>query len=80
MSVARLLLFGQARESAGTAHDEVEGATVAEVVGAACARYGERFSEVAAICKVWVNGEPVGPEDPVRDVDEVALLPPVSGG
>jgi molybdopterin converting factor small subunit len=29
---------------------------------------------------VWVNGEPASPNDPVRDDDEVAVLPPVSGG
>jgi molybdopterin converting factor small subunit len=78
--VPRLLLFGQAREAAGTTHDEVEGGSVAEVVAAACARYGERFSEVVPICRVWVNGEPVPEEHMLCEGDEVALLPPVSGG
>jgi molybdopterin converting factor small subunit len=80
MRVPRLLLFGQAREAAGTAHDEVEGGNVAEVVSAACSRYGVRFSEVAAICRVWVNGEPASPGRALCDGDEVAMLPPVSGG
>jgi molybdopterin converting factor small subunit len=80
MSVARLLLFGQAREAAGIAKDEVEGATVAEAVSAACSRYGVRFSEVSVICRVWVNGEPAPPEHVLHDGDEVAMLPPVSGG
>jgi sulfur-carrier protein len=31
-------------------------------------------------CKVWVNGEPATSTDPVGDRDEVAVLPPVSGG
>jgi len=29
---------------------------------------------------VWVNGEPAEPDVPVGETDEVALLPPVSGG
>jgi len=30
--------------------------------------------------KVWVNGEEVPLSHPVGDNDEVAVLPPVSGG
>ncbi len=75
-----LWLFGPAREAAGTARDEVAGGTVAEVVTAACARYGEHFSDVAATCGVWVNGDTVPLDRALCDTDEVALLPPVSGG
>jgi molybdopterin converting factor small subunit len=31
-------------------------------------------------CRVWRNGEPAEREDAVTDDDEVAILPPVSGG
>ncbi|MFP5489064.1 MAG: MoaD/ThiS family protein [Acidimicrobiia bacterium] len=31
-------------------------------------------------CRIWVNGEPAGPDDPVGTADELAVLPPVSGG
>ena len=31
-------------------------------------------------CRIWVNGEEVTPETPVTERDEVAILPPVSGG
>jgi molybdopterin converting factor small subunit len=31
-------------------------------------------------CKVWVNGDPAEPSTPVGIADEVAVLPPVSGG
>lgn len=43
-------------------------------------RYGDRFAEVLATAKVWKNGEPAADDDPVSDDDEVAVLPPVSGG
>ena len=33
-----------------------------------------------ATAKIWCNGEPAEPGDPVTDADEVAVLPPVSGG
>jgi molybdopterin synthase sulfur carrier subunit len=53
---------------------------VAGVLAAACARYGEPFASVLASSKVWLNGEPAEPGDSVQDTDEVAVLPPVSGG
>jgi len=31
-------------------------------------------------CQVWCNGEPTAPNAPVGDDDEIAVLPPVSGG
>lgn len=78
--MARLRLFGQAREAACTASDEVPGDCVAEVVAAATHRYGDDFARLAAICRVWVNGEEALPTTAVGADDEVALLPPVSGG
>jgi molybdopterin synthase catalytic subunit len=58
----------------------VPGTTVADVLAAAEARYGAPFSALLPRCRVWVNGEPAHPGDPVSDQDEVAVLPPVSGG
>jgi sulfur-carrier protein len=78
--VARLRLFASARVAAGLGEDDVPGATVAEVLDAATARYGGAFAEVLASCKVWVNGEQAEPDTAVGDTDEVAVLPPVSGG
>lgn len=75
-----LRLFAAAREAAGTATDEVPGVTVEEVLAAARARYGPQFSAVLDASKVWRNGEPAGTSDPVGEGDEVAVLPPVSGG
>jgi molybdopterin converting factor small subunit len=53
---------------------------VAAVLESAVAQFGPGFAEVLATCAVWVNGEPAQPTDEVRDDDEVAILPPVSGG
>ena len=75
-----LRLFAAAREAAGTARDDVPGATVGDVLAEARARYGDRFAAILDGSRVWVNGEPADPADAVVDTDEVAVLPPVSGG
>ncbi len=79
-AVAVLRLFAGAREAAGTARVEVEGDDVAAVLDAAVERFGARFAAVLATSKVWVNGEPADRTHPVSPRDEVAVLPPVSGG
>ena len=78
MAVVRL--FARAREIAGRGRDEVDGDTVAEVVAAAAARYGSAFVELLPTCRIWLNGDEVDPSTPVGAGDEVAVLPPVSGG
>lgn len=78
--MAVLRLFAAARTAAGTARDLVPGGTVAEILASATERYGDGFAAVLPSCSVWVNGEPADGADPVGDGDEVAVLPPVSGG
>lgn len=53
-----------------------------EIIEVACAQFGPAFAEVAKISRIWVNGE-----EPIEGLgtlitagDEVAVLPPVSGG
>ena len=75
-----LRLFASARDAAGTGRDVVPGGTVAEVLAEARARYGDRFAAVLEDSRVWVNGDSVPEDTPVGDADEVAVLPPVSGG
>lgn len=78
--MAKLRLFAQAREAAGTSEVECDGTTVADVLGHAVAMFGPGFADVVAMSKVWVNGEEVPVSHRVGDNDEVAVLPPVSGG
>lgn len=75
-----LRLFAQAREAAGTNSADIAGATVAEVLRNATQQFGQGFADVVSSSKVWVNGEEVPMSHPVGDNDEVAVLPPVSGG
>jgi len=78
--VAHLRLFASAREAAGTSRDTVSGSTVGEVLSIATERFGPSFDDVLRSCKVWVNGEAADRSTPVTDDDEIAVLPPVSGG
>jgi molybdopterin synthase sulfur carrier subunit len=78
--VVTLRLFAAAREAAGTGKDAVDGGTVDEVLTAATVRYGSRFAEVLPTCRIWVNGDEASGDVAVAPGDEVAVLPPVSGG
>ena len=50
------------------------------MLAAARARYGDGFAAVLGQSRVWLNGESVDEDAAVTDTDEVAVLPPVSGG
>src|SRR5574340_796168 len=78
----RVLFFGMLREVAGTAEqrfDLAEGATAGDVFNACAARF-PRMREMASSIVVARNQEFSRPGDAVREGDEIALLPPVSGG
>ena len=78
--MAKLRLFASAREAAGTRDDAFDGATVGAVLDAAVAKYGADFAGVLSTAAVWCNGDPVERDHAVGPADEVAVLPPVSGG
>jgi molybdopterin converting factor small subunit len=78
--VARLLLLGPAHEAAGTKYDEIDADTLDGVLAAAVARYGEGFRSILDVSQVWLNGKPTPRDTPVGPYDEIAVLPPVSGG
>jgi sulfur-carrier protein len=73
-------LFAALREMAGAGRVEAEGDTVGEVVGALSERFGERFASVASAGSVVVDGERADASAALSEGQEVALLPPVSGG
>jgi MoaD family protein len=76
----KVRLFAALRELAGASEVEAEGRSAGEVVDALSGRFGERFAQIAAVGSVVVNGERASRTTAVAAGDEVALLPPVSGG
>ena len=73
-------LFAALRELAGTGSLDAVGRTTGDVADALAAEYGERFAKIVAVSTFVVNGERADRGTPVADGDEVAILPPVSGG
>lgn len=79
-----LLLFASIREAAGTPRATVDGDTVGAALKDATERYGDRFAAILDHCSVLVADEQVERttwwDRPVSPADEIAVLPPVSGG
>jgi diacylglycerol kinase family enzyme/molybdopterin converting factor small subunit len=78
--VARVRLFAALRDLAGEREIDVEGATVEEIVGALTEKFGDRFGAIARSGSAVVDGERVEWTHRLNGTEEVALLPPVSGG
>jgi molybdopterin synthase catalytic subunit/molybdopterin synthase sulfur carrier subunit len=76
----RVRLFGPVADAAGTKSDFLDGTSIEEVLNEAKLRYGPRFVERLQVCRIWVNGEMPLPDVPLHENDELAVLPPVSGG
>ncbi len=82
--MARVVLrcFAAAREAAGRGTDEFDADSLGELLSDAGARFGPTWTAVLATARVWVNGDeaPDGASTRLSDGDEIAVLPPVSGG
>lgn len=78
--------FASIRERLDCAHETLEAsaatATVGDVVTALVARHGEAWKRVLQDERILVavNQEVSNPAAAVRDGDEVAFFPPVTGG
>jgi MoaD family protein len=80
MTHVRVRLFAALRDVAGASEVEGSGATAGAVLDDLCARYGERFAKVARSGSIVVDGERASVDHPLAGGEEVAILPPVSGG
>jgi molybdopterin converting factor small subunit len=78
----RVRLFAAAREAAGTAELAADPQPLGALLAALRRDHGRELSMVLDTARVWVNGD--DPRDGDATVlgpgDEVAVLPPVSGG
>jgi MoaD family protein len=78
--MVKVRLFAALRELAGASRVDAEGRTAGEVVDALTSRFGDRFGKIAAVGSLVVNGERASRTTVLADGDELAVLPPVSGG
>ena len=78
--VIRVRLFAALRELAGEAEVDASGRNVDDLARALGERYGERFASIVEVSSFVVNGERADRGTPIAEADEVAILPPVSGG
>jgi molybdopterin synthase sulfur carrier subunit len=82
----KLLYFAWLRTRIGCAEEEVELPSDVRNVAALLdwlRSRGDRYSEALrdlSVVRVAVNQDYVRPEHPVREGDEVAIFPPVTGG
>ena len=76
----RVRLFASLRELAGASEIEIQGRTVAELADTLSSMHGLRFAAIVSASSFVVNGERAARTTPVAAGDEVAILPPMSGG
>ena len=76
----KVRLFAALREVAGTSVLEMDAPDVGTLLELLARTYGPRFEHIVNAGTVVVDGETVGPDRELQTGDEVALLPPVSGG
>lgn len=70
--------FASLRESVGRAEDRIEASGIATVADAWA--HVARDTELPERVLIAVNHEYTGLDHPLKDGDEVALFPPVTGG
>jgi len=78
-----VLFFAAARAAAGTSSTQLRlaaGTTPAQLRELLVGRYGTELARVLEGSALWVNRQPPRPGQALRPGDEVAVLPPVSGG
>jgi sulfur-carrier protein len=82
----KLLYFAWLRTRIGCAEEEValppdvqDVAALLDWLRSRSARYSEALRDLSVV-RVAVNQDYVRPEHPVREGDEVAIFPPVTGG
>lgn len=82
--VNRVLLFASLRETAGSGAVKIAASNVQELVNKACEQFGVEFASVCERAVAAIDGETIPRSEwhstRLTGAEEVALLPPVSGG
>ena len=79
--MAEVRMFGPVRVAAGASREAIDAPTVERLLSTLVTRHGPDFGALLTTCAIYVNGERAESNaHPLTADDEVALLPPVSGG
>ena len=78
--MTQVLLFASMREAAGLKTVDATGVTVGDVLDELSVRFGSEFDALLAHCSVWIGDEPSTRDQVIAPNDEMAVLPPFSGG
>ena len=78
--MAKVRLFANLREIAGTSRLDVPVSSVGEAVEFVNDKFGAEFEKGVSVSRIWVNGEEAELSDDLGEDDEMVILPPVSGG
>jgi sulfur-carrier protein len=76
----RIRLFAALRDIAGTSELEFDAPDVATLREELAAKFGDEFGRILAAGAVIVDEEKATDDRPLQPGNDVALLPPVSGG
>ncbi len=90
MPKIKVKLFANFREFTKTKELEIEGGTVRDILGILCKKFPGlenmvfKDKNLQPYINIFLNGrnilESVGLETPLKQDDEIAIFPPVSGG
>lgn len=78
--MAKVRLFANLREMAGTSRLDVPATTVGEAIAFVNQKFGAGFEKGVSASRIWVNGEEAEMRQTIGETDELVILPPVSGG
>jgi molybdopterin converting factor small subunit len=76
----QVLVFAALRDLAGSGLVETTARDVGGMLEELTGRYGPEFGRIASAGSVVVDGRRASPDEPLHPGQEVAILPPVSGG
>lgn len=91
ISMVKVKFSSALKSTTGETESSVDASTVGEVIEKLTQKYGDEFSEkilddgeVRRFINIYVSGEEISHLDeldtPVRDSDEISILPAVAGG
>jgi molybdopterin converting factor small subunit len=78
--MAQMLFFGPAKSISKTSRIEISAQDIREALDVVINLYGPELEKLISCSRVWLNGIEVDWSTQVTQSDEIAIIPPTSGG